>query len=210
MWGAKMDQLLSCIQGISHVIVSLGYTGVFVAMVIEGMGLPFPGDGFLAFYGYAISEGDMNGLAVLSIGSLGYLVGVSIIYWLVRIYGNILLEPLYRLRILNEDRMWHTASLMAKYGALVLIPGRFLPGVRSLSTYAAAFGKVSFSTFTFYTIISAVLWCGAWIGLGYWFGENVQTLLRHVQSTLLWVTVGIFLILAIIFLTRKLRAKFNS
>jgi membrane protein DedA with SNARE-associated domain len=202
-----MDQLMMWLQQISNIIVALGYPGVFVAMVLEGLGLPFPGDAFLAFYGYAISEGDMNGLAVLSIGTLGYLAGVSIIFWLTCQFGSVILKPFYRLHILNAGRMNHTIELMNKYGALLLIPGRFLPGIRSLSTYAAAFGKLPYSTFTFYTLVSAIFWCGMWIGLGFWFGENVQTLLQHVQSILLWLTVGVCAVAVLFWLYRRMQAK---
>ncbi|WAH36672.1 DedA family protein [Alicyclobacillus dauci] len=204
-----MDQLLIWIQHITSAIVSLGYPGVYVALVLEGLGLPFPGDGFLAFYGYAISEGDMNVIAVLCISSLGYFTGVSIVFGLTRRFGKMLLDPLYRLRVLQASRMDHTSSLMEKYGALILIPGRFLPGIRSLSTFAAALSEMTYSTFTFYTIIGSVAWCGAWIGLGFWFGENVQELLAHVQTSLMWFTIVIFVLLALVWMVKRMQRKID-
>lgn len=210
MRGANMGYVMTWIHDISSTIVSLGYPGVFIAMVLEGLGLPFPGDAFLAFYGYAVSESQMNGIAVLCIGSLGYFAGVSIIFWMVRKFGSPVLNPLYRIHILNPARVEHTSALITRYSALVLIPGRFLPGIRSLSTYAASFVGMPYSTFTSYTIVGSVLWCGMWIGLGFWFGENVQTLLKHVQSTLMWVTIVIVLLALLVFVIRRLQSSSRS
>ncbi|GEO24565.1 DedA family protein [Alicyclobacillus acidoterrestris] len=205
-----MEYLMAWIHSITSGIVSLGYPGVYIAMVLEGLGMPFPGDAFLAFYGYAVSEQEMNGIAVWCIGSLGYFTGVSIIFWLVRKFGSLVLNPLYRIHILSPERLDHTSTLMRRFSALVLIPGRFLPGIRSLSTYAAAFVDMPYSTFTAYTIVGSIIWCGAWIGLGFWFGENVQTLLKHVQSTLTWVTIVIVLLALLVFIIKRLQSKTRS
>lgn len=195
------------VHNISSTILTLGYPGVFVAMVFEGLGLPFPGDAFLTFYGYAISQNHMNGIAVLCISTLGYFAGVSIVYWLVRRFGKLLLDPLYRLHIVSETRMESTSQLMHQYGALILIPGKFLPGIRSLSTYAAAIGKMPYSLFAFYTLIGSILWCGMWIGLGFWFGENMHTLMRHVQTTLMWFTIALVLTALLVWFMRRVSNK---
>lgn len=207
-----MDIIMTWVQQITSTIIALGYPGVFVALVIEGLGLPFPGDGFLAFYGYAISVGDMNGLAVLSIATLGYFCGVSIVFGLVKRFNNVLLDPLYRVHLLDEPKMSRTSTMMEKFGALVLIPGRFLPGVRSLSTYAAALGQMPYSTFSFYTLIGSFVWCGAWIGMGFWFGENTHALLLHARRTLTWMTVALLALALIVFVVRRIqiRARMGS
>lgn len=198
------------LQSLSAIMMTLGYPGVFGAMVLEGLGLPFPGDAFLAFYGYAIAQHDMNGIAVLCIGTLGYFAGVSIIYWLTRTFGNVILTPLYRYRVLSQTRMERTANMMDKYSAAILIPGRFLPGVRSLSTYACALAKMPYSVFSFYTLVGGLLWCGMWIGFGYWFGENMHTLLRHIQTTLMWTTVAVVFAALLMWVLRRLQAKADA
>lgn len=198
---------MTWVQHITSTIVSLGYPGVFVALVIEGLGLPFPGDAFLAFYGYAISIGDMNGLAVLSIATLGYFCGVSIVFGLVKRFDKVLLDPLYRVHLLDESRMQRTSAMMAKFGALVLIPGRFLPGIRTLSTYASALGRMPYSTFSFYTLIGSFVWCGAWIGMGFWFGENIHALLEHARTTLTWTTIALFASALTLVIVRRLQIK---
>ncbi|GMA57695.1 hypothetical protein GCM10025858_21980 [Alicyclobacillus sacchari] len=94
-------------------LVYLGYPGVFVAMVLEGLGLPFPGDVFLAFYGYSVAEHSMNGATVFCFGTLGYF-SVSIVFLLTRRFESVLLRPLYQMRVLNEARLQSTAdSLIA-------------------------------------------------------------------------------------------------
>src|SRR5579875_1717576 len=184
-----MEWIPQILQYVTAGLVYLGYPGVFVAMVMEGLGLPFPGDVFLAFYGYSVAEHSMHGITVCCFGTLGYFTGVSIVFLLTRRFEKVLLRPLYQMRLLNEARLQNTGGLMDRYAALVLIPGRFLPGIRSLSTYAAALSTMPYASFALYSIVGSIVWCGAWLGLGYWFGENVDAMMKHVQTTLMWVTI---------------------
>lgn len=202
-----MDVFATGLEHLSSIIIGLGYPGVFVAMVVEGLGLPFPGDGFLTFYGYAVSEGKLNGLAVLSMATLGYFCGVSIVFLLVKRFGPLILRPLYKLRIVPEARMNQTSEMMVRFAPLVLIPGRLLPGVRTLSTYAAGLTRMSYSTFSFYTIIGSFLWCGVWLGLGYWFGENMHVLLQHARTTLVLLSIGVIAFGLITWMVRRQQAK---
>lgn len=202
-----MSVFATWFEHISATILGVGYPGVFVSMVIEGLGIPFPGDAFLTFYGYTVAQGQLNGLAVLSMSTLGYFCGVSIVFLLIKRFGQMILQPMYKLTIIAESRMNQTSDLMSRFSALVLIPGRLLPGIRTLSTYAAALARMPYSTFSFYTIIGSFLWCGVWIGLGYWFGENMHILLQHARTTLFGLSIGIISFALITWMMRRRQGK---
>ncbi|WP_245630283.1 DedA family protein [Alicyclobacillus acidiphilus] len=208
--GVHMALIEHWIQYVTAALVFLGYPGLYLAMVCEGLGLPFPGDVFLAFYGYSIAERGLNAIPVFCFGTLGYFTGVLIVFTMTRRFGNLIISPLYRLRVLNKPRLDGIGNLIQHYAALVLIPGRFLPGVRSLSTYAASLSDMSYGTFSLYSVLGSMVWCGVWIGFGYWFGENVDTMMQHVQTTLIWLTVAIVSILLLLWLLRRLQAKANA
>jgi len=202
-----VDAIREMLQSINAGLLLLGYPGTYAAMVMEGLGLPFPGDVFLAFYGYAIALGTMRAPAVFSLSALGYFTGVTIVFLLTRRFESLLLNPLYRLHLLNETRLQHTGGLLDRYAWLVLIPGRFLPGIRSLSTYAAALSEMPYATFALYSIVGSMVWCGAWLAFGYWFGENMDEMMKHVQSGLSWITVAIVVAAGLYWAWRHVKAR---
>lgn len=205
-----MEVIEHWIQYVSAALVVLGYPGVYLAMVCEGLGLPFPGDVFLAFYGYSIAERGLNAVPVFCFGTLGYFTGVLMIFVMTRRFGNVLVGPLFRFHVLNKKRLDNLGNLVIQYAAIVLIPGRFLPGVRSLSTYAAALTGMPYGSFSLYSLLGSMVWCGVWIGFGYWFGENVDTMVSHVRSTLIWLTVAVISLILLVWFIRRLQTKANA
>ncbi|MCL6594172.1 MAG: VTT domain-containing protein, partial [Alicyclobacillus sp.] len=85
---------------------------------------------------------------------------------------------------LDGARLRRAAGRLLRYGPLLLVPGRFLPGWRAVSSYAAGAAHMDLRAFLVYTGMGAGLWCGAWLGVGYWFGENADWLLRTANTWL--------------------------
>ncbi|GMA50385.1 alkaline phosphatase [Alicyclobacillus contaminans] len=188
-------------------VLDFGYVGVFITLVLEGLGFPFPGDGLLTFYGFASARGQLQlpGVALCSIA--GYLCGSTLAYLISRHYGVRLLNAAASRWLFNARQMSRTTSLIDRYGPWLLIPGRFLPGVRSASPYVAGFARMALRPFLLYTGIGAALWCIAWIGLGYWAGDHMEAVLRVVQSSLAYVTGGLLVTVLLIVLYRTRRAR---
>lgn len=197
---------LTTFHSISSSIVALGYVGIWIALLIEGLGLPFPGDAFLAFYGFSAAKGKMNLTGVIFISVLGYLFGTSLAYIASHNWGMNLTRKLNQWGILQNEHMERTVEFIEKYGAILLVPGRFLPGIRSLSSYAAGLCRMDFRWFLLYTGIGACLWCSLWILCGYWLGENLKYIMQSVQSTILYISGGIALLLIAYWSFRRLRS----
>lgn len=175
-------------------VLTVGYIGVYVALIIEGLGLPFPGDAAMAFYGFAAAEGTLSLGPVLWVSIAGYLTGSLLAYYVSRTYGAAWLDGLSALPVFNQRSMMRTTRLIDRYGPWLLIPGRFLPGVRSVSSYVAGFTRMDFQPFLIYTVIGVTLWCAAWVGLGYWFGDHLKVVLQVTQSWLAYITGAVLII----------------
>jgi membrane protein DedA with SNARE-associated domain len=190
------EAVLDWFGSIAEAVLTLGYVGVLLALVVEGLGLPFPGDAMMAFYGFAAARGDLNLAGVFLCSLAGYLVGTTFAYAVSRRYGREWLDIAARRVLLSERSMRRTTSLIDRYGPWLLVPGRFLPGVRSVSSYVAGVGDMDFRDFLLYTGIGASLWCAAWLGIGYWFGDHLDAVIQAVQSGLAYLTgavvVGLF------------------
>ncbi|MBX5436493.1 MAG: DedA family protein [Alicyclobacillaceae bacterium] len=195
--------MLEWFGALARALFDLGYPGVFAALVIEGLGLPFPGDAVMALYGFAAAEGRLHLLPVVLCSIAGYVCGALISYAVSRTYGPWVQERLFTFAMLNRRSMMRTTRLIDRYGAVLLIPGRFLPGVRSVSSYVAGLSQMDLRPFVLYTVIGASLWCSAWVGLGYWLGENAQWVMIHIRSALTWLTGAAALAAAVIWWFRR-------
>lgn len=194
--------MLEWFGSLAQTVIAIGYIGTFFALFVEGLGLPFPGDAVMAFYGFAVAEGRFNLWGVIAISVLGYVCGTSICYVISRKYGPKLLN---RFQFLSHGNMMRTTSMIDRFGPLLLIPGRFLPGVRTFSSYAAGMYRMEIRAFLTYTVIGVALWCSAWVMLGFWFGENMKVIMQSVQSWLGYFTLGTITLATIYWLIRKRR-----
>lgn len=198
-----LESLLQWFASFTDFVFNVGYPGVILALIIEGIGLPFPGDACMAFYGIAAANGNFGYWGVLVCSIFGYIIGTCIAYTISRRWGNQLLTSKRGARLVSMRSMRRTTNLMDRFGPWLLIPGRFLPGVRSVSSYVAGLGNMAFRTFLLYTMVSAVLWCGTWVSIGYWFGENLDVILHLAQSALAWLTGALVISLFTFWLWRR-------
>jgi membrane protein DedA with SNARE-associated domain len=198
-----MNAVLHWFCALTSTFMGWGYSGIYLALVVEGLGLPFPGDMVMGFYGLTVAKGNFHLLGVIAVSILGYLTGAVLSYFVSRRYGTHLVNRISVVSMLSERSMTRTARLIDRYGPILLVPGRFLPGVRSVSSYVAGLSRMDFGAFLLYTVIGVSLWCTAWVGLGYWFGENLQAILRFTQSWLVLITVTSLVLIAGIWWYRR-------
>ncbi|WP_054967944.1 DedA family protein [Alicyclobacillus ferrooxydans] len=187
----------------AEAVLSLGYLGTYLALVVEGLGLPFPGDAVMVLYGLAAANGKFQPGALILISVAGYLTGAVISYALSRYFGSVWLDRWRPSRMMNLRSFERTTSLLNKYGPMLLVPGRFLPGVRSVSSYVAGAVRMEFSPFFLYTGIGVIAWCAIWVLLGFWFGEHITAVMHTIQSYLLYITGGLFAIGGTVWVVRR-------
>jgi membrane protein DedA with SNARE-associated domain len=202
-WTEAGKQMLDWFGQGAQAILALGYLGTYLALVIEGLGLPFPGDAVMALYGLAAANGRFHTGPLIFISIAGYLTGAVISYGLSRYVGAGWLDRWTSSHMMNYRSLLRTTSMLNKYGPLLLVPGRFLPGVRSVSSYVAGAVRMEFPAFFLYTGIGVIVWCAGWIFLGFWFGEHLDFILRTVQSYLLYVTGAAVVVAGVFWLIRR-------
>lgn len=144
-----------------------GYPALFAAVLVEGMGIPAPGQSLIMAASLAAARGHLSigwvlawALTAAVLGnSLGYLIGLK--------GGRPLLM---RLRV-NEERLEKTERRFARAGAGILLVARFVDGLRQINGIAAGLLKMPAGSFAVFNALGAVLWVGLW-GLGTYFLET--------------------------------------
>lgn len=146
----------------------------------SGIPLPIPGDVYLAFTGYEVSNGKIPYLSAFLMLLIAVLGGSSILYYISAKWGRILIERLGIYLHLNQKKLDEVEKDFKKYGVFVIIFGRHIPGFRIPITVFSGISGVPYPTFIISTFISVIFWIGFYLALGARVGKNVMS---HFHST---------------------------
>jgi len=172
-WTAGLDALLHD--------ASLVYLGLFLAALIDATGFPFPGRVLLVTAGAAMAT-DWSQVALLTAaGALGAVVGDHLWYAAGRLGAADRLTALYcKLSLASGRCEARTRSRFDRFGALAIVIGRFVAGVRLFATPMAGGGAISYPRFLLFELIGGIVWAGCFVALGYALGAPARALLeRH-------------------------------
>ncbi len=200
------------IKFVEDIIVSLGYSGVFFLMLLEGMLLPIPSEvvmtfsGYLAYYGFMDPFNPIISVTLLLIiGSVGDLVGAWIAYVIGKYGGDPFIIRYGKYLFLKPDTIDRTKKWFNKYGDLSVFTTRFLPVFRTFISIPAGIATMDFKKFSFYTLTGDLVYDAVLIYIGIILGSNWKILLVYFNE-FSYVAVAAFVI-AIIYVFLKLKRK---
>jgi membrane protein DedA with SNARE-associated domain len=146
-----------------------GYPAVFVAIAVEGMLIPAPGQTLLIAAAIDAVHGGLNIVALVAVALLAATFGNSIGYLIGRVGGRPLLKKLP----ISEARLDRVDALFHRYGGLFILVARFFDGSRQLNGVMAGMLEMSWWRFTFWNVLGAVIWVAVW-GIGtYWLDRDI-------------------------------------
>jgi membrane protein DedA with SNARE-associated domain len=110
---------------------------------------------------------------IVPLAALGAFAGDNLCFWLGRRVG----EPVARRLFRDEkgrDRLRWAERAIGRHGALLIVVGRFLPGGRTASTFAAGLSGFEYRRFLVADAIAALAWALYASLLGYLGGASFQ------------------------------------
>lgn len=142
--------------------------GIFLFLLIEEMGLPLivPGDALIAAAGARGHRTTPEVLLVILVAAAAAALGSSVLYTLVRRGGQPLLARYGRYLHLTPERVATMERRFRRHGALAIVVGRLVPGLRTPTTVMAGLFGVPYCTFAPATAAAAVAWATLYYVLG--------------------------------------------
>lgn len=134
---------------------SLGLGGIFLSVMVENLGLPFPIEGSYVLAYLLIQRGHSYPLMVLllTVAHLtGSLVAYGVGYWGEGYLARRLADNKEFLETRRKLQDWY-----ARYGALTVFITRFIGYVRPWSSFVAGFARVNLLSFTFWTALGSLI-----------------------------------------------------
>jgi membrane protein DedA with SNARE-associated domain len=192
-----------------HEVARHGPAAIFAALYFEESGIPspVPGDVFVLYLG---TSGSGHPLTLFLLW-LGVILAVSLgstnLYLISRHLGHrLLVGRLGRILHVTPQSLARAEDWFGRYGALAIIFGRHVPGLRIPLTVAAGLLEVRYLVFLPSVAVSSGIWAGVWIVVGATYGRRVERYLELHRHTYLLVPAALLLLGAIL-LVRHLRAR---
>lgn len=189
-------------------IASFGYPGLFFGLIAEFLGIPFPGEIVLTFSGFLVWSNHMGYTGTILAAVTGSVIGTVVAYNIGRFFGRPFLDKYGGYVFLNQNKIAFAERLFNRHNIVVLLFGRFIPGVRPLSAYIAGIARMRLALFFPLSLIGALIWCTTFITLGRYLGQNWFAAIKLVDkygNILLWIAGS--LIIAYILLKMAKREK---
>lgn len=177
---------------ILQLVVSYGYYGLFLSLILGIVGLPIPDEVLMTYCGYLVSQGQMSLTYTLLTAFCGSMIGITISYWLGRRFGLPLVER-YGHRVgVTEARLNKVNHWYERFGKIVLMIGYFIAGVRHVTAFAAGIGRMRFPAFALYAYLGAAIWTLTFITLGQTLGVHWQEVVTLSHKFLFWILALVF------------------
>lgn len=181
----------------SDIIRAIGYPGIFLAMLIEGIFTPIPSEIIMPFAGHlAATSPDFNIFLVILVGSLGAVLGATGAYYIGYRLGRPFIRKYGKYFRLREEHIEKAEVWFKKYGAVAVFVGHSVPGIRSFISFPAGIGKMRLPIFMVFTFAGAMVWNTVLALLGYFLGEQVFDLAEAFE----YFDIAIIIIVLVIFI----------
>lgn len=152
-----MHDLAQHLGAVQPLLDRYGYAAVFLAVFVEGMGIPAPGQTLLIAAALLAGRGELSVALVLATAVLASATGNLAGYWLGRSGGRRILD-----RIGAGARLERMQRLFEQRGGVLVAFGRFVDGTRQLAGIVAGSLDMPAPTFFAWNVLGAVVWGGVW------------------------------------------------
>jgi membrane protein DedA with SNARE-associated domain len=180
-----------------------GAISLFFLMMLGIIGLPVPDETLLVFSGYLIFKGRLNPIFTFVMALLGSMTGITVSYFLGRIYGHKLIHKYGRYFHFTEERFTRVHNWFERVGRWGLFFGYYIAGIRHFTAMMAGASNLEYPVFSVFAYSGACTWVLAFLSLGYFLGDQWTGVSEKVHYYIMTGCVAIGVILALYFLARR-------
>ncbi len=167
----------------TDVLMTYGYLLLFAWVFAEQLGIPLPAAPVLLAAGALSATGQLRFFPALLVGVAAAIVADSVWYFVGRSHGHHVLQLLCKLSIEPSTCVRRTQDSFGRQRGAMLLFAKFVPGLATLAPPVAGDNGMGIGAFLFYDGIGSVLWVGALLAGGRFFGD----LLKRNSGLLDWV-----------------------
>lgn len=169
----------SIVQWLVHMVDTIGYGGVALAMFIESFFAPIPSELIMPFAGFSASEGNMSLWLVIVVGGIASYLGTLPFYFIGyrghRARVNQFVSKYGKYLFITAQEVEKGYDLFKKYGYAFIFFGRLVPIVRTFVSFPAGSVRMPFVKFSILTIVGSTARSAVLAVAGYVLGKQWET-----------------------------------
>lgn len=183
-------------QYITELFNHYGYIVLFVALTLELIAFPTPGETLMTYCGFLVFQGKLNWGISIVVASLGVITGITASYLIGYNLGTPFFKKYGPYIHMGPERLDKTSEWFGKYGNGLLVITYFIPGIRHITGYFSGITKIPFKRFALNSYIGAFIWAGTFISLGKVLGSNWEKFHSSIKKYL--IIGGIILVIGLV------------
>jgi membrane protein DedA with SNARE-associated domain len=165
---------------VSSYIEHFTYVGLFLVLLLCGLGLPVPEEVPLLTGGFLAYRGITQFPTTLAISFVGVMAGDSSLFFLGRRFGTGVLSYLGLVQPRALPRIERLKMFMDRHGNMAIFYARFLAGVRALICLTAGSVGMTPRRFVIYDALGAAISVPVVVSVGYFFGSQMDSAIKYV------------------------------
>ena len=185
---------------VSGIVDQFPYMGLFLLLILGGIGLPFPEDATLILCGFLISTEVVKPVPAILVVYAGLLIADFFIFLAGNKYGPMVINhPAFR-KFISLEKLLFLEQQFVKRGVMLILFGRHLIGLRAQIFLAAGVMKMSPLKFLAADAFSSLFTMTLMIGAGYLGGNSLEIVkkdihrIEHAAIVLFTIALAVYLI----------------
>jgi membrane protein DedA with SNARE-associated domain len=163
-------------------LVHYGYWAVAMILLVENVGVPFPGETVLLLASFlSYTEHELQLPWIIAVGVVAATVGGEIGFAVGRHGGRPLIERYREAFSIPAETLARGDQLFERYGSAAIIVARFVFGLRVLTALLAGALRMPWRKFVLVNFLGATIWVTAVCSVGYLFGGHWGRLVRDLK-----------------------------
>lgn len=199
--------LSASMSAILHFLLRHGYPVLFAWVLLEQMGLPIPSAPLLLVAGALAGTGQLRLGATIAVVMFAALLSDSAWFLWGRWRGASVLRFVCRISLEPDTCVRRTKEAVARHGRLAILSSKFVPGLNAAAPPLAGIIGMSLREYLLLDTLSALLWAGAFTGLGRLFSRQLDALAGYARgfggAVLLLLAAGLAVYIVRKFVTRR-------
>lgn len=192
-------------QNLVGTLSTLGYLAVGLFIMIESLGVPFPGETILVTASVlAGTTHQLNIAGIIFAAVCGAIVGDNLGFAIGWFGGYPLLRRFGKYIRLDEPKLKVGRYLFLKHGGKVVFFGRFVSVLRTYAAFLAGTNRMHWVHFVLANAAGGIVWSALWGVSAYVLGNEIERVGRPLEIAFI-VVGGIAVIASIIFVRTHVR-----
>ena len=186
-----------------RLLENYGYLVVALIILIEGAGIPLPGETILLLAGAYAGAGNLDIRGVILAAALGAILGDNLGYYLGRRGGRALLVRYGHTFRVGESHLARAEAFYARHGTKTVFFARFIAVLRTLSSLLAGANRMPYRRFAPWNAAGGIVWAVLIGLLGSVFGSRWQQVAHWIGRA--GVLLALTALVAVLFLVFRRR-----